>query len=104
MPFARKDLGKKSLTSAHLPGQAIDVSAVQLEDDLVVYEITATIGSHTETQRHSIGAGGTNPVQGGPGAPKTALDLQSALDAFRQQVADNVAWKAAMESAANSVG
>lgn len=89
----QRDLGKKVVQSA---GQNVDVATIQLADATVVYEITATVGAYTEKQRHVIGASGTNPIQ--PPA-LTAAQLQTALDGFRQRVADNAAWHAAMEAA-----
>jgi hypothetical protein len=88
-----RDLGTKTVGSAK-------VSARQLEDELVVYEIAATVGGHTEVQRHSIGAGGTNPKQP---AAMSAAELQAWLDEKRQIVADNAAWHAAMEDASAQV-
>lgn len=117
----RKDLGIKLVSSANLalvaenlqsmpappaavgevplPSQ-ISVSTVQLEDELIVYEISATIAGHTETQRHAIGIGGTNPKQ--PVA-MSAAGLQAWLDEMRQIVADNAAWHVAMGAAAEQV-
>lgn len=78
----------------------ISVSTVQMENDLVVYKITATVGSHTETQMHSIGLGGTNPAQP---PPMSTAELQVWLDEKRQIVADNAAWHAALDVASSEV-
>lgn len=93
-----KDLGQKKMKSSD--GQDVDVATKQVDDDLVVFEIAATVGGHTEVQRHAIGASGTNPVQPPVMSP---AELQAALDGFRQIVADNAAWHAAMDVAASGV-
>lgn len=93
-----KDLGQKKMKASD--GQDVDVATKQIDDDLVVFEITATVGTHVEVQRHAIGVGGTNPVQP---ASMTPAQLQGALDGFRQIVADNAAWHAAMDVAASGV-
>lgn len=111
--FKRRDLGVKMMSSDNLRaalgktgpsmpsgGGEISVSTVQIEGPTVVYEITATIGDHTEIQRHAIGINGTNPHQA---QPMTTADLQAALDRFRQNVADTVAWRAVMEESTAQV-
>jgi len=100
--FQRKNLGKTILQSANLPATDIEVATVQLEDALLVYEITATVGTHVEIQRHGIGLGGTQPIQPA-GSAMTSADLQTALDGHRQSVANTVAWRAAMDMAAGQV-
>jgi hypothetical protein len=95
-----QDFGTIAMQSENLPGQDISVSTVQLADELMVFEITATSGLHSETQRHAIGAGGTNPTQP---TIMTADDLDSFLAVCQQRVADNVAWHAAMDSASARV-
>lgn len=88
------------MQSANLPGVDIDVMTVQLQDTILVYEITASVGGRTETQRHAIGASGTNAKQPPVLSP---TDLQVALDGFRQAVADSAAWHAAIERASGQI-
>jgi Asp/Glu/hydantoin racemase len=84
-----RTLSTKTLQSANLPGQNITVATTQLDDNPIVYEITATIGAHAHVQRHAIGAMATGPLM-------TAAELQKAVDGYRQQVADAAAWQVAM--------
>jgi hypothetical protein len=84
-----RTLATKTLQSANLPGQDITIVTVQIDNNPIVYEITATIGAHVHTERHAIEAKGTGPLM------KTA-ELQTALDGFRQSVADAAAWQVAM--------
>lgn len=100
MAHSYRDLGTKNLQSTTLPGQSVSVHTEQLASDTVEYKITATLGAYTEAQIHSIGANGTNPTQG---PPMTAVALQAAVDGYRQVVADNVAWHAAMDAATNAI-
>lgn len=108
-----RDLGIKIMTSANFALTAktsgepvaslppdVSVSTRQVEHELIVFEISATIAGHTETQRHAIGIGGTNPKQ--PQAMSGA-DLQAWLDEMRQIVADNAAWHVVMGAAAEQV-
>jgi hypothetical protein len=81
-------------------GGPIVVTTRQLAHKLIVYEITAAVGDHVETQQFSIGDGGSTPKQT---AAMTATELQEWLDDKRQTVADNVAWHVAMESAGSQV-
>lgn len=100
----RKDLGTKLVSSANLavatgnlkavPGSPqiedplpsqVSVSTVQLEHELVVYEVSATVQGHTETQRHSVGVGGTNPSQTLLTGEIVLLFLQGWLDQKTQQ-------------------
>jgi hypothetical protein len=76
------------------------VSTRQLQDVLPVYEITATIDGHTETQRHAIGVSGTNPEQS---APMSAAELQAWLDERRLAVATNAAWHSSMKASTANV-
>jgi hypothetical protein len=85
-----------TLQSLNLAGQSITISTVQLDDNPIVYEVTATIGTKTYTERHAIGAMGTGPLM-------TASDLQKALDGFRQAVADKVAWQVAMSGPQSAI-
>jgi hypothetical protein len=84
-----RTLSMKTLQSANLPGQNITIDTRQIDNNPIVYEITATIGAHVYTERHAIGAMGTGPLM-------TAAELQKAVDGYRQQVADAAAWQVAM--------
>jgi len=82
-------LADKTLQSANLPGQNVLISTAQIEMNPIVYEITASIGTHIYTERHTIGAMGTGPLL-------TVAELQAMVDSFRQRVADAAAWQVAM--------
>ena len=84
-----RTLPAKTLQSASLPGQDVLIATVQISANPIVYEISATIGTHIYTERHTIGAMGGGPLL-------TAARLQADLDGYRQQVADRAAWQVAM--------
>jgi hypothetical protein len=91
-PMAPRTFATKTLTSTNLPGVNIAVDTTQIDSNPITYEITATVPGtppHVWVERHSIGAMGGGPLM-------TALQLQTMLDGFRQQVADNAAWQVAM--------
>ena len=94
--FVVRTLAQKQLTSTNYPGHTFTVDTVQIDDLPIVYEITASLSGESEIQRHAIGADGTGPVM-------TAPQLQAAVDGYRQQVADALAWRLAMAAAAPSV-
>ncbi|MCU1242397.1 MAG: hypothetical protein JWO71_3123 [Candidatus Acidoferrum typicum] len=85
-PFKLPD---QTLQSKNLPGTNILVSTTQIDMNPIVYEVTATIGDHSYTERHTIGAMGGGSVL-------TVNDLQAAVDSYRQGVADSAAWQVAM--------
>src|ERR1700675_1206051 len=82
-------LPDQTLQSTNLPGTNILVSTTQIDMNPIVYEITATIGNHSYTERHTIGAMGSGTLM-------TVQELQALVDSFRQRVADAAAWQVAM--------
>lgn len=94
--FSVRTLAQKQLTSPNYVGQTFTVDTVQIDDVPIVYEITAALNGESEIQRHTIGAMGTGPVM-------TALQLQAAVDGYRQQVVDALAWRMAMAAASPQV-
>jgi hypothetical protein len=93
---AGTQLPPATLTSTNLPGQNIAVTTTLISTIPLVYEITATVQGSTYTERHTIGADGGGPLM-------TATDLQTALNGYRQAVADKVAWQASIAAAAAQV-
>jgi len=79
-----KALAHKTLRSANVPGRDVTVKTVQIDSNPLVYEITAIVGEHVETQRHTVGAMGAGPVL-------TVHWLQTYLDGRRQAVCAAVA-------------
>jgi hypothetical protein len=76
----------KTIKSKYSGPADITVSVLLVPDDkLLIYEVTATCGSTTKTQRHTIGANGTGPVL-------DVATLQKIVDDYRQAVADEAAW------------
>lgn len=110
--YNARDLGTKTMKSGNVQKSSqqpvtldtattgVSVSTRQVEAELPVFEISATVGKHTETQRHTLGVGGTNPKQ--PELMSTD-ELQAWLDDKRQIVADNAAWHAAMDASSQHI-
>jgi hypothetical protein len=90
-----KTLADVTLTSVHSPGN-VTVSTTVLSMNPIVFEITATLGTVTRTERHTIGAEGVGPLM-------TPAFLKAAVDGYRQIVADKCAWTAAAETAGNAL-
>jgi hypothetical protein len=73
--------------SIYLPGKKVTVSATLIPDDQhIVYEISAVMGSTTVAERHQLGGEGI-------GEQLDVISLQARVDLHRQRAADKAAWQ-----------
>lgn len=72
----------RTKTSTNLPGQNIAVTITTIQTFPLVYEVTASVGQTTFTQRHTTGA------TSGSGPALTPVTLATTVDGYAQSVAD----------------
>lgn len=89
-PMQPKLIATTKMQSPNLPGQDVTMTLTQIDDHPVVFEVTATLGTKTYAERHTIGRDdGLGPIM-------TLPELQAAVDGYRQRVCDALALQESM--------